>query len=59
MRQYQKILLQCTEVRFASVLSRGFTTMVVINPPEKILANRTSVQWHSASESVCDLAGHC
>ena len=28
----------CTEVRFASFLSGGFTTMVVINPPEKKLA---------------------
>ena len=34
---------QCTEVRFASLLSGGFTTMAVINPPEKKLANRTSV----------------
>ena len=25
---------QCTEVRFASLLSGGFTTMAVINPPE-------------------------
>ena len=33
----------CTEVRFASLLSDGFTTMAVINPPEEKLANRTSV----------------
>ena len=33
------------EVHFASFLSGGFTTMAVINPPEKNLANRTSVQW--------------
>ena len=33
----------CTEVRFASFLSGGFTTMTVINPPEKKLAKRTSV----------------
>ena len=26
---------QCTEVRFTSLLSGGFTTMAVINPPEK------------------------
>ena len=32
-----------TEVRFASLLSGGFTTMVVINPPERKLAKRTSV----------------
>ena len=35
---------QLTEVRFASFLSGGFTTMTVINPPEKKLAKRTSVQ---------------
>jgi hypothetical protein len=32
-------------MHFASLLSGGFTTMVVINPPEKKLANHTSVQW--------------
>ena len=26
---------QCTDVRFASFLSGGFTTMAVIDPPEK------------------------
>ena len=34
-----------TEVRFASFLSGGFTTMAVINPPERKLAKRTSVYW--------------
>ena len=33
----------CTEVRFASFLSGGFTTMAVINQPERKLAKRTSV----------------
>ena len=36
--------LRCTEVRFANFLSGGFTTMAVINPPEKRLAKRISVQ---------------
>ena len=36
--------LQYTEVRFASLLSGGFTTMAIINPPERKLAKRTSVQ---------------
>jgi hypothetical protein len=36
--------IQSTEVRFASFLSGGFTTMAVINPPEKKLAICTSVQ---------------
>ena len=35
---------QCTEVRFACFLSGGFTNMAVINPPERKLAKRTSVQ---------------
>ena len=36
---------QCKELHFASLLSGGFTTMAIINPPEKKLTNRTSVQW--------------
>ena len=36
---------QCTEVRFASWLSGRFTTMAVINPPERKLAKHTSVHW--------------
>jgi hypothetical protein len=40
-------------VRFASLLSGGFTTMAVINPPEKKLANRTSV--HCAAPSATDM----
>ena len=42
-----EFLTQCTEVHFASLLSGGSTTMAVINPPEKKLANRTSVQCSS------------
>ena len=34
---------QYTEVHFAGLLSGGFTTMAVINPPERKLAKRTSV----------------
>ena len=40
---------QCTEVRFASWLPGGFTTMAVINPPERKLTNRTSVDWSESS----------
>jgi hypothetical protein len=43
-------LSQCTEVRFAILLFGGFTTMAVIHPPEKKLANRTSVQCGTAKE---------
>ena len=35
----------CTEVRFARFLSGGFTTMAVINPPEREMAKLTSVHW--------------
>ena len=34
---------QSTEVRFASFLSGGFITAIVVNPPESKLAKRTSV----------------
>ena len=35
---------QCTEVRFASFLSGGFIAVIVVNPPERKLAKRTSLQ---------------
>ena len=37
------ICLHCTEVSFASFLSGGFTTMAVMNPPEKKLEKSTSL----------------
>ena len=37
--------LYCTEVRFVSFLSGWFTTMTVIDPPERKLGKRTSVYW--------------
>ena len=33
-------------MRFASFLSGEFTTMAVINPPERKLTKRTSVQYY-------------
>ena len=36
---------QCTEVHFASFLSGGFVTAIVVNPLKRKLAKRTSVQW--------------
>ena len=42
---------QCTEVRFASLLSGGFTTVAVINPLEKKLANCTSAQCVKSARS--------
>ena len=36
--------IQCTEVRFASFLFGGFITAIVVNPPERKLAIRTSMQ---------------
>ena len=46
---------QCTEVRFASLLSGGFITAIVVNPPERKLAKRTSVHcmFHSYTGEVC------
>ena len=37
-------LRQCTEVRFASFFSGGFITAIAVNPPERRLAKRTSMQ---------------
>ena len=34
-----------TEVRFASFFSGRFITAIIVNPPERRLAKRTSVQW--------------
>ena len=45
----------CTEVRFTSFLSGGFTTMAVIKPPESKLVKRTSVHWLDKN---CELASH-
>ena len=39
------VSLHCTEVGFASFLSGEFTTMAVINPPERKLVKRISVQF--------------
>ena len=38
-------VIRYTEVRFAILLSGGFTSMAVINPPESKLAKRTSVRY--------------
>ena len=35
---------QCTEVRFSSFFSGGIIPVIVVNPPERKLAKRTSVQ---------------
>ena len=39
--------VQCTEVGFASFLSGGFITAIVVNPPERKLVKRTSGQYCS------------
>ena len=38
----------CTEVHFASFLSGGFITAIVVNPPERKLTKRTSVHCTTA-----------
>ena len=59
----------CTEVHFTSFLSGVFTTMAIINPPERKLAKRTSEVYtvlplqpiypqykiHSSFFSTCDM----
>ena len=42
-QSYQSV--QCTKMRFASFFSGGFITAIVVNPPERKLEKRTSVQW--------------
>ena len=34
MKLAKRTIVQCTEVSFVSLLSGGFTTMTVINPPD-------------------------
>ena len=49
------MFLECTEVRFASFLFGGFTTMVVINPLERKLAKRTYVEWWNIIKSLSNI----
>ena len=44
-----------TEVRFASFLSGGFTSMALMNPPEKKLEKRISVHLASLFEIELEL----
>ena len=46
-----KLSFQCTKVRFASFLSGGFTTMAVIDSPERKLEKPTSVKWRIEPQS--------
>ena len=48
---------QCTEVRFASFLSGGFTTISIMNPPKKKLKKRTSVQCSAFGLSHMNVLG--
>ena len=40
---FQNQSVHCTEVRFASFLSGGFITAIIVNPLERKLAKRTAV----------------
>ena len=44
---FKSVLGHCTEVRFASLLSGGFSTMAVLNPPERKQSKRTSVHRYT------------
>ena len=50
--------LQCTEVRFASFLSGGFITVIVVNSPEKKLEKRNSVKCTKALILYCFTHGN-
>ena len=53
------LTFHCTEVHFASLLSGEFTTMAVINPPERKLAKRISV-WFVIGWKICKRSEfHC
>ena len=45
---YKSLITHCTEVHFASFLSGGFITAIVVNPPERKLAKRTTVHCSTA-----------
>jgi hypothetical protein len=45
-------VLQCTEKRLASFFSGAFITAKVVNPPERKLAKRTSVQWKKIKANI-------
>ena len=45
-------------MHFASFLSGGFITAIVVNPPERKLAKRTSVQF-SKVDNTCYLRAYC
>ena len=47
---YWVLTTHCTEVLYANLLSGGFTTIAVINPPERKLEKCTSVEWFSRLE---------
>ena len=49
-----KYAIQCTKVRFASFLSGRFTSMAVMNPPERKKAKRTSVFNRLVSKGLFD-----
>ena len=46
---------QCTEVRFSSFFSGGFINDIAVNPPERKLVKRTSVQWFKKKKYVSGL----
>ena len=47
---------KCTEVCFASFLSGGFITAIVVNPPERHLAKRISVKCFDIYDNSYDSA---
>ena len=43
--------VDCTEVRFTSFLSSGFTTIAIVNPLDEKLVNAITVDWRGVGHS--------
>ena len=50
---------RCTEVRFASFISSGFITAIVVNQPEKKLAKSTSLRCSGLASQKSMLVALC
>ena len=43
--------VDCTEVRFTSFLSSGFTTIAIVNPLDEKLVNAITVDWRGVGHT--------
>ena len=49
----------CTKVQFSSLQSGGFITAIILKPPERKLAKRTSVHCLECVKLLCASSFHC